>query len=95
MWNESRLMLVWDRILSPRTRIWRNSAGSRFIELKCLLITVLMSFPIFAEVNSWECSKFEGAEIIASDGTPLGKLGPRWESDSIFNDSSERAGKQM
>ncbi|MBT5147882.1 MAG: hypothetical protein HOM41_04915 [Flavobacteriales bacterium] len=48
-----------------------------------------MSFPIFAEVNSWECSKFEGATIIASDGTPLGKLGPKWGSDSIFNDSSE------
>ena len=55
----------------------------------CILITALMSFPIFAEVNSWECGKFEGATIVASDGSFLGELGPRWESDSIFNDSSE------
>jgi hypothetical protein len=56
-----------------------------------LLLTVLMSFPVFAEVNSWECGKFEGAKIIASDGTFLGKLGPKWKSDSIFNDSSEHS----
>ena len=91
IWSESRLILVWDWILNPRTRIWRNNADSRFIKLKCLLITVLMSFPTFAEVNSWECRKFEGATIIASDGTSLGKLGPKWESDSIFNDSSEHS----
>ena len=90
-WSESRPILVWDWMLSPRTRIWRNNAGSRFIKLKCLLITVLVSFPTFAEVNSWECRKFEGATIIASDSTSLGKLGPKWESDSIFNDSSEHS----
>ena len=55
----------------------------------CILITVLMAFPIFAGVNSWECGKFEGAKIIASNGNPLGKLGPKWGPDSIFNDSSE------
>ena len=54
---------------------------------RLLLLTAIMSFPIFAGVNSWECGKFEGAKIIASDGTSLGKLGPKWESDSIFNDS--------
>jgi len=36
-----------------------------------------MSVPINADVNSWQCSKFEGARIIASDGKLLGKLGPR------------------
>ena len=51
-----------------------------------------MSSPIFAEVNSWECGKFEGATIVANDGTFLGKLGPRWGSDSIFNDSSKYSG---
>jgi len=56
---------------------------------RLFLLTALMSFPIIAEVNSWECGKFEGATIIASNGTLLGKLGPKWGSDSIFNDSSE------
>ena len=56
---------------------------------RLLALTVLFSIPVIAEVNSWECGKFEGARVIASDGTPLGKLGPRWGSDSIFNDSSE------
>ncbi len=41
------------------------------------------------EVNSWECSKFKGANIIGGDGTYLGKLGPAWLTDSIFNSSSE------
>ena len=58
---------------------------------RLLLLTVLMSFPIIAEVNSWECGKFEGATIVAHDGTFLGELGPKWESDSIFNDSSEHS----
>ena len=43
------------------------------------------------EVNSWECSKFTGAKIIGEDGTYLGKLGPAWLSDSIFNSSSSYA----
>mgnify|MGYP001195119535 FL=1 len=54
-----------------------------------ILITSFQSFLESSEVNSWECSKFEGAKIIAEDGTSLGKLGPKWETDSIFNDSSE------
>ena len=58
---------------------------------RLFLLTVLMSFPIIAEVNSWECGKFEGATIVAHDGTFLGELGPKWESDSIFNDSSEHS----
>ena len=56
-----------------------------------ILIASLMSFPVSAEVNSWECGKFEGATIVANDGTFLGKLGPSWESDSIFNNSSEHS----
>ena len=43
------------------------------------------------EVNSWECSKFDGARIIAGDGEFLGVLGPSWNMDSIFNDSSSYA----
>ena len=43
---------------------------------RLFLLTVLMSFPIIAEVNSWECGKFEGATIISHDGTFLGELGP-------------------
>mgnify|MGYP001359955258 CR=1 FL=1 len=41
-----------------------------------------------AEVNSWECGKFEDASIVGGDGTYLGKLGPKWLTDSIFNTSS-------
>ncbi len=55
------------------------------------IILSLLSTSLLADVNSWECRKFEGAKIIASDGTYLGKLGPKWESDSIFNDSSEHS----
>jgi len=52
-------------------------------------IALLVNFEIdSAEVNSWECSKFQGSNIIGDDGTYLGKLGPSWLSDSIFNSSS-------
>ena len=54
-----------------------------------ILITFFISLSADAEVNSWECSKFEGSKIISADGTYLGELGPNWQSDSIFNDSSE------
>ena len=58
------------------------------------LITVILSIVFVnyvngAEVNSWECGKFEGANIIGDDGTYLGKLGPKWLTDSIFNSSSK------
>lgn len=53
-----------------------------------IFIAFLASFIAFAEVNSWECNKFEGSKIISVDGTYLGELGPNWRSDSIFNDSS-------
>ena len=58
--------------------------------MKVILIIVSLT-PLFAlaEVNSWECGEFEGAKIVAEDGTGLGVLGPQWETDSIFNDSSE------
>ena len=43
------------------------------------------------ELESWECDKFNGAIIIASDGTQLGILGESWKSDSIFNSSSKHS----
>ena len=57
------------------------------------LITIILSIVYVnyvngGEVNSWECGKFEGANIIGSGGTYLGKLGPKWLTDSIFNSSS-------
>jgi hypothetical protein len=57
----------------------------------CIIIIGLTSLSTFAEMNSWECGKFEGASIEARDGTFLGKLGPRWETESIFNNSSEHS----
>jgi len=59
--------------------------GVRFIILILLLSPLLAT----AEVSSWECSKFEGAKIIADDGTELGEIGPKWKTDSIFNESSQ------
>tara|TARA_B100000963_G_scaffold360948_1_gene394011 strand:+ start:672 stop:1070 length:399 start_codon:yes stop_codon:yes gene_type:complete len=43
------------------------------------------------EVNSWECNKFNGAKVVASDGTYLGEIGPSWKTDSIYNSSSTHA----
>ncbi len=40
------------------------------------------------EMNSWECGQFENARIIGEDGDYLGRLGPSYMSDSIFNSSS-------
>ena len=54
-----------------------------------VLTIYLGSSLALAEVNSWECGNFEGAKIVAEDGTELGELGPKWGTDSIFNDSSE------
>ena len=54
-----------------------------------ILIIYLGSSLAFAEVNSWECGNFEGAKIVAQDGTELGELGPKWVTNSIFNDSSK------
>jgi len=54
-----------------------------------ILATFLCSTMTLAEVNSWECSNLEGSKIISADGIFLGKLSPNWETDSIFNDSSE------
>ena len=59
--------------------------GVRFI-----ILILLLSPPLaIAEVNSWQCSEFEGAKIIAEDGTELGEIGPKWKTDSIFNESSQ------
>ena len=54
-----------------------------------LLISSFMPLLILSDMNSWECSKFEGSKIVAEDGTELGEIGPSWKTDSIFNDSSE------
>ena len=55
-----------------------------------IYITLCLSAsPIFSEVNSWECGEFNGARIVAEDGTELGTLGPKWKTESIYNDSSE------
>lgn len=43
---------------------------------------------ICGEVKSWECNKFENAKIIGEVNVYLGKLGPRWLTDSIYNSSS-------
>ena len=43
---------------------------------------------ICGEVKSWECSKFENSIILGEGNIYLGKLGPSWMSDSIFNSSS-------
>jgi hypothetical protein len=40
------------------------------------------------EVNSWECGNFEDAKIIGEDGDYLGRLGPAYMTDSIYNSSS-------
>ena len=62
-----------------------------FLITECyIFFIVLLSYSKInaAEVQSWECSKFQGSSIIGDDGTYLGKLGPSWLSDSIFNPSS-------
>ena len=41
------------------------------------------------EVMVWDCNKFENARIVGEDGTYLGKLGPSWMNESIFNSFSE------
>ena len=60
---------------------------------KFLLTLILLNFPSLysGEVNSWDCNKFDGAQIISGDGEFLGVLGPKWMSDSIYNDSSSYA----
>ena len=49
------------------------------------------TYCLSAEVNSWECNKFNGAKIVASDGTYLGEIGPSWKTDSIYNSSSKHS----
>ncbi|MDB9813606.1 hypothetical protein OAC45_03990 [Gammaproteobacteria bacterium] len=54
------------------------------------ILALLILSPIIhgGEMNSWECSSFEDAKIIGEDGDYLGRLGPGYKSDSIFNSSS-------
>jgi hypothetical protein len=54
-----------------------------------ILLFMSVSFANSAEVNSWDCVKFENASIHGEGGAYLGKLGPAWLIDSIFNSSSE------
>ena len=60
---------------------------------KLSLVLILCNLPNLysGEVNSWDCNKFDGARIIAGDGEFLGVLGPSWNMDSIFNNSSSYA----
>ena len=54
-----------------------------------VLFASLFAIHIYSgEMNSWECSNFQDAKIYGDDYTYLGKLGPSWMSDSIFNSSS-------
>lgn len=54
-----------------------------------IALTLIFTNNIFSgEVNSWECNKFEDAVVIGDSGVYLGKLGPGWMTDSIFNSSS-------
>ena len=59
--------------------------------MKKIIILVLISsnFINSAEVNAWDCAKFNDASIIGDGGVYLGKLGPSFLTDSIFNSSSE------
>jgi hypothetical protein len=52
-----------------------------------LILGLLSPIVHGGEMNSWECSSFEGAKIIGEDGDYLGRLGPGYNSDSIFNSS--------
>ena len=56
----------------------------------CLIVSTLsLCTNIYSgEVSSWDCNKFEDAIIIGDGGVYLGKLGPGWMTDSIFNTSS-------
>ena len=56
-----------------------------------VFITLTTSCLNSGEVNRWDCNKFDGAKIISGDGEFLGELGPKWRTDSIFNDSSSYA----
>ena len=57
--------------------------------MKKLIALLLLSPLIYSgEMNSWECSAFEDAKIIGDDGDYLGRLGPSYMSDSIYNSSS-------
>ena len=59
---------------------------------KILLISSLLLCCIekisAGEISSWECGKFENASIIGEGVDYLGKLGPYYQSDSIYNSSS-------
>lgn len=74
------------RLNQNSTKHIKNNRYEKFI--KAILCIVFVNYVNSAEVNSWECGKFEGASIIGGDGTYLGKLGPKWLTDSIFNSSS-------
>ena len=54
------------------------------------LIALLLLSPLSysGEMNSWECNEFKDAKIIGDDGDYLGRLGPSYMTDSIYNSSS-------
>ena len=65
--------------------------GKFYRAFSLLAIISTSTFINAAEVNSWECSKFEDSKIVSSDGKYLGTLGPSWKPDSIYNNSSEHS----
>jgi len=50
-----------------------NKKEIEFYRLTVILSIIFLNYVNGAEVNSWECGKFESASIIGSDGTYLGK----------------------
>ena len=69
--------------------IFKKYSQKTFANRIIIIFAFLANFAAGAEVNSWECSNFEDANIIGDGGVYLGKLGPSWLSDSIFNSSSQ------
>tara|TARA_B100000780_G_scaffold143054_1_gene100117 strand:+ start:145 stop:546 length:402 start_codon:yes stop_codon:yes gene_type:complete len=53
-----------------------------------LLILVSVNMVYAGEMNSWECSKFKNARVFGEGSDYLGRLGPSYASESIFNSSS-------
>ena len=70
-----------------RTFTYKDSKNKAAVFIFALSI-ISANYIIGAEVNSWECGKFENASIVGDGGIYLGKLGPGWLTDSIFNSSS-------
>lgn len=60
----------------------------KYISLLSLLSLLSLNIVYAGEMNSWECSKFNNARVFGEDSDYLGRLGPSYGTDSIFNSSS-------